>query len=124
MHQALQATLTPATGVEAPTFMVDENTAAPRQPDTTGAVGEIRPGNTGLTDEDRESAIVRAGRAIEKHEGVWLATGCFAARGNADYARRLMEQLIAGRSAEQVARMVAAQKVRMTLEPGATKETP
>lgn len=58
-----------------------------------------------FSDDDREAAIKRAGAALEKHMAQWEETGCFAARGDADRARRLMELLIAGRSAEQVAKM-------------------
>ena len=60
-----------------------------------------------FTDADREAAIVRAGRAVEKHMTRWEAEGCFAARGDADRARMLMERLIAGRSPEFVARLEA-----------------
>jgi len=74
-----------------------------------------------LSDADREAAIVFAGKAIEKYMADWEAHGCFAARGDADRARRLMELLIAGRSPEQVARMTAAQAERMAQEPGAER---
>jgi hypothetical protein len=58
-----------------------------------------------MTDAEREEAIKAAGQAIERHMAEYAASGCFAARGAADRARRFMEQLIAGRSPEQVARM-------------------
>lgn len=51
-----------------------------------------------LTDDEREAAIARAGRAIEKH----MATGN---RADAQRALRSMEQLIARRSTAQVMRM-------------------
>jgi len=87
-----------------------------------GSFGLIRIVETScqaLTDEAREVAIVFAGKAIERYMATWQAEGCFAAKGDADRARRLMELLIAGRSPEQVARMAAAQAERMAQEPGA-----
>lgn len=60
---------------------------------------------TVMTDEEREAAIVRAGEAMVRYMGVWHEEGCFAARGDAHRARRLMELLIAGRSKAQIARM-------------------
>jgi hypothetical protein len=59
----------------------------------------------GLTDSQREAAIQRAAALIEKYMGIWKAEGCFAARGDADRARRLMELLIKGRSPEMVAKL-------------------
>jgi hypothetical protein len=61
-----------------------------------------------MTDSDREQAIVRAGKAMEKHMATYERTGCFSARGDADRARRLMELLIAGRSKEQVRKLEQA----------------
>jgi hypothetical protein len=72
-----------------------------------------------LTDETREEAISRCARAVERHMAEFARSGCFAARGDADRARRLMELLIAGRSPAVVARMEAEQQERMRLEPGA-----
>lgn len=57
---------------------------------------------TKLSDEEREDAITRAGRALESHYFVWCCTGSFAAKGDADRARLLMEALIRGRSKAQV----------------------
>lgn len=62
---------------------------------------------TTMTDAEREEAIQRAGKAIEKHMAIWASDGCMAARGDVDRARQSMEALIAGRSPEQVARMEA-----------------
>lgn len=63
-------------------------------------------GNVGtLTDDQREEAIQRAGRAMEAHYFRWCCTGNFADKGDADRARLLMEALIAGRSKAQVLRM-------------------
>lgn len=59
----------------------------------------------GMTDMQREEAIKRAGLAVVRHMGEWERTGCFAARGDADRARRLMELLIAGRSPQYVAQL-------------------
>ncbi len=53
-----------------------------------------------LSDGEREAAIVRAGKAVEKH----MARG---EREDAQRALRSMEQLIAGRSLEQQERMQA-----------------
>lgn len=58
-----------------------------------------------MSDEEREDAIRRAGNAIEHHMAQYAASSNLADRGDADRARLLMQQLIAGRSAEQVARM-------------------
>lgn len=58
-----------------------------------------------LSDDSREEAIRRAGRAMEAHYFRWCCTGNFADKGDADRARLLMERLIAGRSREQVRRM-------------------
>ena len=58
-----------------------------------------------LSDADREIAIQRAGAAVEKHMAKWRETGCFAARGDADRALRLMGLLVKGRSPEVVARL-------------------
>lgn len=52
-----------------------------------------------LSDESREAAILRARTALQKHEARWHAEGCFAAKGDADRARSLLERLIAGRRA-------------------------
>lgn len=87
--------------------MVADPSAAGRRPrlvytsDETDSAIPHQP----LTDEAREQAIVRAGKAVEKHMATWERDHCFAARGDADRALRLMEQLIAGRSAEMVARL-------------------
>lgn len=74
---------------------------------------------TPLSDAARELAIIRAGKAIERHMAAYLAleqvyalTGCFADIGDAERqqrmaheACRLMEALIAGRSKAQVLRL-------------------
>lgn len=64
-------------------------------------------GDTSISDADREAAIKRAAAAMEKHYAEWLVSGCFAAKGDADRAMRLMYLLIQGRSAGQVAAMEA-----------------
>lgn len=50
-----------------------------------------------MSDEVREAAICRAEAAMVRHEAEWRRTGDFAAKGDADRARRLMLLLIAGR---------------------------
>lgn len=50
-----------------------------------------------MTDEEREEAIKRAGRAVEKHMAEWERSGCFAAKGAADRAMQLLYLLKAGR---------------------------
>lgn len=74
---------------------------------------------TGLSDDAREDAIRRAGKALQLHmeahetlSAVHAATGCFADQGEADRqlrmaheAKRLMVTLIQGRSREQVRRL-------------------
>jgi len=62
---------------------------------------------TPMTDDEREEAIQRAGKAMEHHMAIYTSTSCFAARGDADRARILMQALIAGRSREQIQRMEA-----------------
>lgn len=75
--------------------------AAVSRGDSDG-VGAVR---QGLTDDEREAAIKRAGAAMQKHYARYAETGCFAARGDADRALRLMELLIASRSPEAVANL-------------------
>lgn len=72
-----------------------------------------------LTDDAREVAIARAGKAIERHmsafqalEKVHECTGCFADIGEAErqlrmahQAQELMTRLIKGRSKAQVLRL-------------------
>jgi hypothetical protein len=65
-------------------------------------VGESR---DRLSDEEREAAIHRAGKAIEHHMALYAASSNLADRGDADRARLLMQQLIAGRSAAFVAKL-------------------
>lgn len=55
---------------------------------------------SGLTDDEREDAIARAGELMVKRYGDWGRTGCFAALGDAHRACELQKKLIAGRSAE------------------------
>jgi hypothetical protein len=61
-----------------------------------------------LTDASREEAIQLAGRLFLKHWALWEATGCFAARGDADRALMLQNRLIVGRSAEFISAREAA----------------
>jgi hypothetical protein len=68
-------------------------------------VGECRSSRVGMSDAEREAAIVQAGKAIERHMAEYERTGCFGARGDADRSRRLMELLIRGRSPEYVAKL-------------------
>lgn len=42
---------------------------------------------------------------MQKHYAEWETNSCFASLGSAHHARILMEKLIAGRSAAQVAKM-------------------
>lgn len=53
-----------------------------------------------LSDAEREAAIVRAGKLIEKHMATWASDGCMAARGDADRARAIRARLIAGRPSD------------------------
>ncbi len=87
------------------------------------------------SDATHERAIVAAGLEVEacirKRQDaldVWVATGCLAARGEADRwlleaqaAAELQGALIAARSPERVAQMLAEQAARMALEPGAER---
>lgn len=77
----------------------------PRQPSSRVAQEFVGEPPERMSDEEREDAICRAGKAIEHHMGLYAASSDLMDRGDADRARLLMQQLIAGRSAEQVARM-------------------
>lgn len=107
-----------APGTESPCL---QDAAADSVKHQTAPLSGVGEGRLVLADAEREEAIVRAGQAIEKHMAVWISDGCVAAMGDADRARQLMEQLIAGRSPEQIARMQADQARRMALEPGAER---
>ena len=61
-----------------------------------------------MTDQQREKHITDLGLLVEGAMGRWEASGCFAARGQADGYRIAMEALINGRSAAQVASMEKA----------------
>lgn len=87
---------------------------------STDGVSEGRHSHS-CADLAREVAIQQAGRDIEAAMGRYGDSGNFADRGEADAARLRMQELIAGRSPEQVARMQAAQNERMAREPGAAR---
>jgi hypothetical protein len=94
-------------------------------------------GNTvqSLSDEVREQQIHNAGRALVDAKGRadaarrrYAESSCLTDKADQDAAElqarealRLMEVLIWGRSAAQVARMEREQAQRMTREPGAAK---
>ena len=58
-----------------------------------------------MTDTDREAEITRLSAEMEAAYAIWQSDGCFAARGDADRLMRERDDLVRGRSAEQVARM-------------------
>lgn len=58
-----------------------------------------------MTDTERESEIARLTQEMEAAYAIWQSDGCFAARGDADRLMRQRDDLVRGRSAEQVARM-------------------
>ena len=58
-----------------------------------------------MTDEAREAEIARLSAEMEAAFAIWQSDGCFAARGDADRLMRQRDDLVRGRSAEQVARM-------------------
>jgi hypothetical protein len=60
------------------------------------------------TDAEREHAIVLLGQQMQAAYARYEASGCFSDLGEAHSKRMLMEALIRGRSASQVARMEAA----------------
>ena len=60
-----------------------------------------------MTDTQRESEIARLSAEMEAAYAIWQSDGCFAARGDADRLMRQRDDLVRGRSAEQVARMEA-----------------
>lgn len=98
---------------------------AQRQPDGIGEsptnsnqpVSQDRQAGPRISDEQREAAITRAGLLVEHHMADLRAINnrdphifsdfadAAAARWKAQRARELMEQLIAGRSPEYVARL-------------------
>ena len=73
-------------------------------------------------DLDREARIHHHRQQMEEAMREYGASGCFAARGRADWHRIQFEREIAARSDEQRARMAAEQRARMALEPGAEKQ--
>jgi len=58
-----------------------------------------------MTDTERETEIAALTAAMEAAYATWERDGCFAARGEADRLMRARDDLVRGRSAEQVARM-------------------
>ena len=58
-----------------------------------------------ITDDEREAAIKQAGDLVEHYMAKYESTSDLQYRGDADRALRMMEILIAGRSAEQVRAM-------------------
>ena len=58
-----------------------------------------------MTDTERESEIARLTREMEAAYAIWQSDGCFAAKGRADALMRERDDLVRGRSAEQVAQM-------------------
>ncbi len=60
-----------------------------------------------MTDSEREAEIARLSAEMEAAWTTWERDGRFAARGEADRLMRLRDDLVRGRSAEQIARMEA-----------------
>ena len=58
-----------------------------------------------MTDTDREAEIARLSAEMEAAFAVWQSDGCFAAKDRADALMRQRDDLVRGRSAEQIARM-------------------
>jgi hypothetical protein len=58
-----------------------------------------------VTDQQRERAIAGAGEQMEAWVQEWERTGCFAARGCADFWLRRMRELVAERSEQMVRRL-------------------
>ena len=58
-----------------------------------------------MTDTAREAEIARLSAEMEAAYAIWQSDGCFAARGDAARLMRQRDDLVRGRSAEQVARM-------------------
>lgn len=58
-----------------------------------------------MTDTEREAEIARLSAEMEAAYAIWQSDGCFAARGEADRLMRQRDDLVRGRSAEQIARM-------------------
>lgn len=72
-------------------------------------------------DAQREVEILHAGREIEAHMARYGETSDLGDLGAAHAARLRMQALIAGRSPEQIARMLQEQAERMAREPGAVR---
>lgn len=91
-------------------FSAVTGTTSPSESIACAAVGngspqpvtDVSDGLHRLTDEQRESAIKRAGALIEHYMAKYEATSDLQYRGDADRALRMMEILIAGRSDEAV----------------------
>jgi len=94
MHQAAQIFTSHAIGANSARLNHPAAHSVKGQPAPVTVVGELRHGSS-LSDDEREAAIARAGRAIKKH----MATGN---RADAGRAIRLMGALIAGPAAEDV----------------------
>ena len=58
-----------------------------------------------MTDTAREDEIARLSAEMEAAYAVWQSDSCFAAKDRADSLMRQRDDLVRGRSAEQVARM-------------------
>lgn len=58
-----------------------------------------------MTGTERESEIARLTQEMEAAYAIWQSDGCFAARGDADRLMRQRDDLVRGRSEQQVARM-------------------
>lgn len=108
-----------AAGANCPSLIVAHSSDAPCGTALTHDVSTVRHSSCG--DLQREVAIQQAGREIEAAMARYAESGNFADRGEADAARLRMQGLIAGRSAEQVARMEAEMARRMAREPGANQ---
>ena len=61
-----------------------------------------------MTDPERESEISRLTAEMEAAYATWERDGCFAARGEADRLMRARDDLVRGRSAEQISKMERA----------------
>lgn len=71
----------------------------------THSLRRIQPAR--MTDSEREAEIARLSAEMEAAWSTWESDGCPAARGDAERLMHERDDLVRGRSAEQVARMEA-----------------
>jgi hypothetical protein len=94
----------------APAGNVTSALSYPRQSDLTGSVGQPTCAQTQhtISDAERERHIRDCAWLMERAWDQWEKNGCFAAKGEADRWRLLMEESIKDRPAEYVRQLEQA----------------